>query len=62
MAKKQLTREERLDAYDKVVALARDAALIHLAVGGVVMILHPHTADEENFTARLLQMADAEEV
>ena len=61
MAKRKLTRIDRLYAYDQVVALARDNALIHHAAGGIVILCHPDVADVEGFTARLLQMADAME-
>lgn len=50
-------RAARVRAYNQAIDLARQHGLIHQAAGGVVVLVHPDTQDEQGITERCLRMA-----
>ena len=43
-------------AYEEVVRLAREHALIYQAIGGVVIIVHPETQKKERIYEKIQRM------
>ena len=50
-------RKKAEQAYEDIIKLARDNALVLQAAGGVVTIVHPMTQDEHGLSAICLYMA-----
>ena len=58
---KILNRADRIAAYEQTVKLLRDHALIYGGAGGVLLIVHPDTQDEDGIMDKCLRMAQARE-
>ena len=56
-----VSRQERVDAYEQVVHLARHNGLILQGAGGALLVVHPDTQDKEGLTAQCLLMASITE-
>ena len=51
------SKEQRDEAYKKIMQIAEENALILQAFGGVTKIVHPDTQEEHGLTAKCLYMA-----
>ena len=55
--RKTVTRKQRIQAYHRIVELARGNALILRGVGGVITIVHPDIQEQEGVLDQCLKMS-----